>query len=95
MTAEVFKYCLLCIYILYSYCIIICSATHTFLLQVEQEIDLVLGTKDVVKAGTTAWVTKWTPAILQHSDTLTGKLGALYKQNQMACHDMSYMCTVT
>ena len=58
------------------------------LLQVEQEIDFVLGKKDVVKAGTAAWVTKWVPAILQHSDTLTGKLGTIYKQNQMACHGM-------
>ena len=61
-------------------------AIYTYLLQVEQEIDLVLGKKGIVKAGAIAWMTKWTPAILQHSDTLTGKLGAIFKQNQMACH---------
>ena len=57
-----------------------------FILQFEQEIDLVLGSSDMVKTGMHDWVTKWTPAILQHSQTLTGKLGAIYKQYQMSYH---------
>ena len=33
---------------------------------------------------------KWTPAILHHSDALTGKAGAVYKHNQMASQGMLY-----
>ena len=54
-------------------------------LQVDQEIDLVLGKKDVITTATSDWEMKWTPAVLEHSDNLTGKLGAIFKQNQMAC----------
>ena len=38
--------------------------------------------KDAVKE----WRNKWAPAIIQLSETLTGKQGAVYKQSQMASH---------
>ena len=49
-----------------------------------------LGRKDVVKVCSSDWIMKWTPAILRHSDALTGKAGAVYKHNQMASQGMLY-----
>ena len=60
-------------------------------LQIEQEIDLVLGKKDVMKVCSGDWIRKWTPAILHHSDTLTGKAGVVYKHNQMSIQGMWYV----
>lgn len=54
-------------------------------MQLEQEIDLILAKKDVAKTSAKDWQTKWTPAILQHSATLVGKQGAIFKHNQKAC----------
>lgn len=56
------------------------------LLQIEQEIGLILGRKDVIKGAIQEWTNKWAPAIIKLSETLTGKQGALYKHNQMASH---------
>ena len=67
-------------------CKILVNETCTLsFIQLEQEIDLILAKKDVAKTAAKDWQTKWTPAILQHSATLTGKQGAMYKQNQKAC----------
>lgn len=55
-------------------------------LQIEQEIGLILGRKDVVKGAVHEWTTKWVPAIIQLSETLTRKQGTVYKQSQMASH---------
>ena len=51
-------------------------------------MDLILGKRDVGQSAATEWQTKWTPALLQHSDTLTGQQGVLLKQNQKACQGM-------
>ena len=48
-------------------------------------MDLILGKNDVVKLCASEWNLRWTPAILHHSDTLSGKAATIYKQNQMAC----------
>ena len=63
-------------------------------MQQEQEIDLIPAKKDVAKTATEDWQTKWTPAILQHSATLTGRQGAMYKQNQKACQGSHSIFTV-
>ena len=46
--------------------------------------------KDAVKE----WRNKWAPAIIQLSETLTGKQGAVYKQSQMASHGMLILITL-
>ena len=53
-------------------------------MQLEQEIDLILGQKEAVKAASHEWDTKWGPAIIELSETMTGKQATIYKQNQMA-----------
>lgn len=47
---------------------------------------MILGRKDVVKGAVQEWTNKWVPAIIQLSETLTGKQGTVYKQSQMASH---------
>ena len=54
-------------------------------------MDLILAKKDVALSATTEWKSKWTPALLQLSETLTGKQGALLKQSQRICHG-TYSC---
>ncbi len=56
----------------------------------EHEIDMILQRKDVAKAAAKDWQTKWAPAIHAHSETLTGKLGALFKTNQKTCEGKYY-----
>ena len=51
-------------------------------------MDLILGRKDAVKVAVHNWNSKWAPAIIQLSESLTGKQGTVYKQNQMASHGM-------
>ena len=48
-------------------------------------MDLILSRKDVSQSAAVEWQRKWTPAILQYSDTLVGKQAVLFKQNQKPC----------
>lgn len=41
--------------------------------QLELEIDLILGKKDVAKNAAAEWVSKWTPAILACAQGMRGK----------------------
>ena len=59
-------------------------------LQIEQEIDLMLGQKDVKAAGR-EWDTKWGPAIIELSKTMTGKQAVVYKENQMTCQGINLL----
>ena len=42
--------------------------------QMENEVDLVLEKKDVLKRAVTDWEDKWVPAIAAYSDSCTGKV---------------------
>lgn len=48
-------------------------------------MDLILGKKEVGPSAIMEWKRKWTPALLRYSETLTGKQGALMKQNHKSC----------
>lgn len=45
----------------------------SFYVQLEQEIDLILGKKDVVRNSVTEWSSKWSPAILAYVQGVRGK----------------------
>ena len=51
-------------------------------LQIEQEMELVLEKRNVAKSATREWQLNWTPAIIDYSETLKGKQGTMFKQNQ-------------
>lgn len=59
---------------------------HSSTIQIEQQIGLILGRRDVVKGAVQEWTNKWVPAIIQLNESLTGKQGAMYKQSQMTSH---------
>jgi hypothetical protein len=42
-------------------------------MKLEQEVDIILKKRDVIKAATEDWKSKWTPAILAYVKTLKGK----------------------
>ena len=44
-----------------------------FILQLDQEMDLILGTKDVLKTAVNSWRMKWVPAVLSYVESLTSK----------------------
>ena len=44
---------------------------HT--LQLDQEMDLILDEKDMVKTAVSSWRTKWAPAVLSYAGGLTSK----------------------
>ena len=52
------------------------------ILQLEQEMELVLEKRNVAKSAAKEWQLKWTPAITEYSETLKGKQGTMFKQNQ-------------
>ena len=51
-------------------------------MQLEQEIDLILGRKDIVKTAMHDWTYKWVPAILERAGTLKGKATTLMLETQ-------------
>ena len=42
-------------------------------MKLEQEVDTILKKRDVIKAATEDWKSKWTPAILTYVTTLKSK----------------------
>lgn len=44
-----------------------------FIMQLEQEVDLILNGKNLMSTAVSDWTDKWVPAILKYGDTLTGK----------------------
>ena len=62
---------------------------HNMVLQLEQELDMILDKKDVLKSAQQHW-TVWVQAILQYADSCTGKLATAVQQ---AKSDYEGVCT--
>ena len=54
--------------------------SYFFYTQIEQEVDLILQKKDVVKNASQDWRLKWIPGILKKCDQLSGKQLKMYHQ---------------
>ena len=58
--------------------------------QLEQEIDLVLEKKNVFDNALKEWSNKWVPAILEYSNSLSGKKATLAAVIRKDCEGMYY-----
>ena len=73
-----------------------------FIFKLEQEIDMILGKKDVVKNAVAEWTGKWTPAIHAYSKSMRTKVAQtivkdvqeMYKGVCDTCSILVYIYTI-
>lgn len=57
-------------------------------MQLEQEVDLILGSMGMFMQATDDWTTKWAPAVLEYGYTLTGKKASMVLTAQKTYESM-------
>ena len=81
---------------------IVLNTLLSHILQLDQEMDLILDQKDIVKTTVNSWRAKWAPAVLCYAEGLTSKSAktilkeaqTMFKGMKMQYTCTSLICTV-